>query len=29
MEKAYKFRAYPNEKQRTLLAKAFGCSRFV
>ncbi|MDE5759328.1 MAG: IS200/IS605 family element transposase accessory protein TnpB [Allobaculum sp.] len=29
MEKAYKFRAYPNEKQRILLAKTFGCSRFV
>lgn len=29
MEKAYKFRAYPNEKQRILIAKTFGCSRFV
>ncbi len=29
MEKAYKFRAYPNKRQIALLAKAFGCSRFV
>lgn len=29
MEKAYKFRMYPNEKQKILIAKSFGCSRFV
>ena len=29
MEKAYKFRIYPNKTQRVLLAKTFGCSRFV
>lgn len=29
MEKAYKFRAYPNAKQRELMAKTFGCSRFI
>lgn len=29
MEKSYKFRIYPNEKQKELLAKTFGCSRFV
>lgn len=29
MEKAYKFRIYPNKKQRELLAKTFGCCRFV
>lgn len=29
MERAYKFRAYPNERQKQLLAKTFGCSRFV
>lgn len=29
MEKAYKFRIYPNKKQRQLLAKTFGCCRFV
>jgi len=29
MEKAYKFRAYPNKEQRMLIAKTFGCSRFV
>lgn len=29
MDKAYKFRAYPNKKQRILLAKTFGYSRFV
>lgn len=28
-EKAYKFRAYPNKKQRELLAKTFGCCRYV
>lgn len=29
MERAYKFRAYPNKQQRELIAKTFGCSRFV
>lgn len=29
MERAYKFRIYPNRKQRILLAKTFGCARFV
>lgn len=29
MEKFYKFRIYPNEKQRELIAKTFGCARFV
>jgi putative transposase len=27
--KAYKYRLYPNEEQKTLLNKHFGCSRFV
>lgn len=29
MEKSYRFRIYPNEKQRVLMAKTFGCARFV
>jgi len=29
LNKAYKFRIYPNEKQRVLLAKTFGCVRFI
>ena len=29
MEKSYKFRIYPNEKQCVLIAKTFGCARFV
>lgn len=29
MEKSYRFRIYPNEKQRVLIAKTFGCVRFV
>ncbi|MGN9283044.1 helix-turn-helix domain-containing protein, partial [Holdemanella porci] len=29
MEKAFKYRIYPNRKQRILLAKTFGCTRFV
>ena len=29
MEKCYKLRLYPNRKQRRLLNKIFGCSRFV
>ena len=27
--KAYKFRIYPNEEQKVLLAKTFGCVRLV
>lgn len=27
--KAYKFRLYPNEEQKILLAKTFGCVRFI
>ncbi len=29
IEKAYKFRAYPNVKQKELMDKTFGCSRYV
>nr|DAF85463.1 MAG TPA: endonuclease [Siphoviridae sp. ct5jB2] len=29
VEKAYKYRIYPNKKQKELIAKTFGCSRFV
>lgn len=29
VNKAYKFRIYPNREQRTLIDKTFGCSRFV
>lgn len=29
IEKAYKYRIYPNKKQKELIAKTFGCSRFV
>ena len=29
INKAYKFRLYPNEKQKTLINKTFGCTRFV
>ena len=29
MNKAYKFRIYPNEKQKILFAKTFGCVRFI
>lgn len=29
MERAYKFRIYPNQKQKELIAKTFGCVRFV
>lgn len=29
MEKAYKFRIYPNKKQEELINKTFGCCRFV
>lgn len=27
--KAYKFRIYPNEEQKILFAKTFGCTRFI
>lgn len=27
--KGYKYRIYPNEEQKLLLAKTFGCNRFV
>ena len=27
--KAYKFRLYPNEKQKELIERTFGCTRFV
>ena len=29
MLKAYKFRIYPNDEQIVLLAKTFGCARFI
>lgn len=29
MERAYKFRIYPNKKQQELIQKTFGCCRFV
>lgn len=29
MEKAYKYRIYPNKEQKEMIAKTFGCSRFV
>ena len=29
MYKAYKFRIYPNEEQRCLINKSFGCARFI
>ncbi|MCE4910988.1 helix-turn-helix domain-containing protein, partial [Clostridioides difficile] len=29
VEKAYKFRMYPNKKQQELINKTFGCCRFV
>lgn len=29
MEKSYKIRIYPNAEQRVLIAKTFGCARFV
>lgn len=29
MEKSYKYRIYPNKKQKEILAKTFGCCRFV
>lgn len=29
MQKAFKFRIYPNTEQKTMFAKTFGCSRFI
>lgn len=29
MEKSYKYRVYPNKKQKELISKTFGCCRFV
>ena len=29
MEKAYKYRIYPNKKQKEIIVKTFGCRRFV
>jgi len=29
VEKAYKYRIYPNKKQKELISKTFGCCRFV
>ncbi|QZT34220.1 IS200/IS605 family element transposase accessory protein TnpB [Caldalkalibacillus thermarum TA2.A1] len=29
MQKAYRFRLYPNQKQQTLIHKTFGCCRYV
>lgn len=29
MENAYKYRIYPNKKQREIIAKTFGCCRFI
>ena len=29
MNKAYKFRIYPDEEQKILIAKTFGCVRFI
>ncbi len=29
MEKAFKYRIYPNKKQRELISKTFGCARYV
>ncbi len=29
MNKAYKFRLYPNKEQREFFAKTFGCCRFI
>ena len=29
MEKAYKYRIYPNKKQREIITKTFGCCRFI
>lgn len=29
MEQSYKFRIYPTDIQKTLIAKSFGCARWV
>ena len=29
MEKSYKYRLYPNKKQKEMLSKTFGCTRFI
>lgn len=29
MEKAYKYRIYPNKRQKEIIAKTFGCCRFI
>ena len=29
VNKAYKFRLYPNEEQKIMFAKTFGCVRFI
>ena len=29
MYKAYKFRLYPNDNQKILINKTFGCTRFI
>ena len=29
MNKAYKFRIYPNAEQKVMLSKTFGCTRMV
>ena len=29
MEKAYRYRIYPNKKQQEIIAKTFGCCRFL
>ncbi|MBB5336986.1 putative transposase, partial [Pectinatus brassicae] len=29
MNKAYKFRIYPNTEQSIMIAKTFGCTRFI
>ncbi|WP_196593083.1 helix-turn-helix domain-containing protein [Pectinatus sottacetonis] len=29
MNKAYKFRIYPNTEQSVMIAKTFGCTRFI
>ena len=29
MYKTYKFRLYPNNEQKTLIEKSFGCSRYI
>ena len=29
INKVYKFRLYPNEKQKEMINKTFGCTRFV